>query len=115
MVFVAKTRFGVWSILTVKCMKRVAQKLCRMILLHLGLILFRFHCGKSPKPHHFHDFQIFGRVHDCQNQLILLEDTQNTSKNERKYQMCSTTSILGDLKILSIQKIIVGKDEAGKS
>ena len=58
---IKKSRFrfwGVWgTILTVNVHKRVAQKLLRIVLLHCGLVTFRFRFGKNAKSHHFHDFQ----------------------------------------------------------
>ena len=61
---------GVWgAIFIVILWKRAAQKLRRIILLHLGLVTFRFHYGRPLTPY-MHDFQIFGRVHDSPNQLF---------------------------------------------
>ena len=44
-------RFGVWGVFfIVNCLKRVAQSLRRIILLHFGLVTFRIHFGKTRKP-----------------------------------------------------------------
>ena len=54
---------GIWdlggggSTFIVNCNKRVAQKLCRIVLLHFGLVTIRFHCRKLGKVF---IFMIFG-------------------------------------------------------
>ncbi len=59
---------GVWGAISiVNMMKRIAQKLRRIILLHFGLVTFRFHYLENPKTHNFHDFSIFGRGSQPQN------------------------------------------------
>ena len=41
---------GVWgAIFTIIFKKRVARKLCRIILLHLGQVTFNFHFQKNKK------------------------------------------------------------------
>ena len=50
--------------------KRVAEKLRRIILLHLGLITCRFHFGKNRTPLIFMVLEPSGCVHDLQNQLF---------------------------------------------
>ena len=49
----------------------MTQKLRRIILLHFGLITFRFHFGKIRQVIIFIMF-VFGRVHDSQNQSRIL-------------------------------------------
>ena len=51
--------------------KRGAQKLHRIILLHFGLVTFRFHLGTLRKVIIFMIFGPRGHVHDSQNQLFL--------------------------------------------
>ena len=67
------------AILTVNFEKRVARKLRRIILLHLRLITFGFHFGKTRKPFICMIFGLFGYVRDSQNQFLALE-TPNDSK-----------------------------------
>ena len=62
-------------ILTVNFSKRVAQNLRRIVLLWTS----NFTLGKQ-QNHYFHDFEIFGRVHDSQNQLFLILETPNGPK-----------------------------------
>ena len=68
--------WGLGAIFTVNSNKIFAQKLRIIILLHFWTSDFSIALWENPKAHHFHDFQIFGRVHDSQNQLILLLDTK---------------------------------------
>ena len=39
-----------WAIFMVSLIERIAQRLRRIILLHFGLVIFRFHYWKNPKP-----------------------------------------------------------------
>ena len=50
---------GVWgTIFIINCSKRIAQKLRRIILLHFGLFIFRFHLGEARKPFIFMIFDL---------------------------------------------------------
>ena len=60
--------WGLGAMFIVNIMKRIAQKLLRIILLHLGLVTFRFHYLENPKAHHFRNFSIRGRGSKPQNQ-----------------------------------------------
>ena len=60
--------------------KRVAQKLCIIVLLRLGLVTFGFHFGEIRKVFIFMIFGPSGHVHLPQNQLFLILDTPNYSK-----------------------------------
>ena len=62
---------GVWGvILILNFNKRVAQKLRRIILLHLGLVTSRFHSGKTRTVIIFMIFGASEHVHVFQNQSI---------------------------------------------
>ena len=60
--------------------KRLARKLCRIILLYFGLITFRFHFRKTRKPFIVMDFEPSGHDHGPQNLLYLTLDRPNYSK-----------------------------------
>ena len=63
---------GVWGAkFIVNVVKSVAPKLRIIILLHLGLVAFRFHFPKTRKILIFMIFGLGGRVHRPQNQLFL--------------------------------------------
>ena len=51
------------------CLKRVARKLHRIILLHFRLVTFRTHFRKTRKPFMSMVFGTGGPDHDSQNQL----------------------------------------------
>ena len=75
----------VWeAILIINFKKRGARKFCRMILLHVELVTFRSHFGKNRKPFMFMFFGLGGRVQDSQNQLCLILDKPNDSKNNQE-------------------------------
>ena len=83
-----KMRFGglggFWVIFVVNIIKRIAQKLRRIILLHFGTSNFSISFWENSQTHHFHDFGICGRVYDSQNQLLCFgrhQDTPNSSNN----------------------------------
>ena len=59
--------------------KRLARKLRRIMLLHFGLVTFRFHFGETRKPIISMVFGPSGRDHDAQNQLLSTLDTPNDS------------------------------------
>ena len=79
----------------VKIDKRLAGKLGRIILLHLGLVTFRCNHWKHFQTPHFHDFLIFGRVLKPQNQYDLYLETQYTSNKPRKSQIVFKTYVFG--------------------
>ena len=63
----------VWeSISIVNVKKRVARKLHQIILLHFGLVSFRFHFGETRQPIISMAFGPSGRVHDSQHQLFFI-------------------------------------------
>ena len=105
----AKSGFGVWgvwgTICTVNFIERMAQKLCRIILLHLGLITFRFHFGKTRKP-----IMIFGlgrRVRDSQSQQSLTLDTPDDSKQFKKIPIHFENYYFWNLKILGLYLFVL--------
>ena len=53
-------------------------------LLYFGLISFRFHSG-NPKTHRCHDYRIWGRVHDSQNDFVELWIHGSTLNNSRNH------------------------------
>ena len=69
---------GVMSIVNLK--KRLAQKVRRIILLHLGRVTFRIHFGKARKVITFMLFGLGGRVHDSPNQYYLSLEIPGYSK-----------------------------------
>ena len=72
-----------WAIFTVNIIRRLTQKLRRIILLQF--VTFRIHLRKDrKKTHHFHDFRISGRAHDSQNQYSLSVETPRYSKYFKK-------------------------------
>ena len=81
---IEKSGFEVWgcpgSHCYCKSKKRVARKLRRIILLHFGLVTFRFHFGKTRKVSMFMIFGSNGHVHDSQNQLFLIWETSSLAK-----------------------------------
>ena len=72
---------GVWGAIFIVIFKKsVAQKLCRIILLHFGVVTFRIPFGKTRTPFIFMVFGPSGRDHDSQNQLCLITETPNDSR-----------------------------------
>ena len=66
----------VWGvILIVNCIKRLAEKLRRIILVHFGLITFGINFRKTRKLIIVMVFGPGGRDHDFQNQLYLILGT----------------------------------------
>ena len=57
---------GVIYILNI--IKRIARKLCIIILLYFRTSHFSISLWENPNTPHFHDFGISGRVHDSRNQ-----------------------------------------------
>ena len=75
---------GVWGvILTVNIIKRIAQKLRRIILLHFGLVTFRFHYWETRKPITFIFFGPGGRDNESQYQFFSTLETPGYSKQFR--------------------------------
>ena len=96
---------GVWgAILAESCKKRVARKLCRIILLHFGLVTSRIRFGKTRKPIIFMVFGTSGRDHDSQNQLYLILGTPNDSnKFKEDPETFLKNSISGNLTFSEIE------------
>ena len=92
---------GVWGpIFTVNCKRRVARKLCRIILLHLGLITSNFHFLKRKNVLISTNSGPRGRDPDSQNQLCLTLETPNyfnKCKNSQNYFRKSYVWKLSDL------------------
>ena len=97
--------FGVWvvwgAMFLVNFVKNVAPKLCRIILLHVGLVTFRFHFGKARKPIMF---MVFGFLDvsmtpktnitlETQNISKYLQMTQEHPKSFLKHNVFRNTSI----------------------
>ena len=60
---------GLWGgIVLVTIIQRIAQKLCRVVLLHFGIVPFRIHFGRDRKPIIFIIFGPIGHDHDSKNQ-----------------------------------------------
>ena len=79
--------FRIWGLVgsggpfvTVNLIKRLAQKLCRMVLSHFGLIIFRVHLGRTRKPLFLMVFGPSGCDHDSPNQLFSTSETPRYSK-----------------------------------
>ena len=69
------------AIFIVTFKKRMSRQLRRMTLIHLGLLTFRFHFGKTRQVIFFMIFGPGGRDHDSQNQLLWITlETQIYSK-----------------------------------
>ena len=62
--------------------KRIAQKLRRIVLLYFGLVAFRFHFGRTRNPLIFIVFGPIGRDQVSQSQYFLSrhQDTPNTTR-----------------------------------
>ena len=71
---------GLGAIFTVNIIKRLAQKLLRIIRPHFGLVTFKIHFRKTRKPIMFMVFGLGGRDHDSQNQYYLSWDAPEYSK-----------------------------------
>ena len=80
--------WGLGSIFTVIVGKRVARKLCRIILLYFGPITFRFHFGISPKTHHVHDFSDSWTCPCFPKPIVLALETQDRSRLIFKNMIC---------------------------
>ena len=66
--------------------KRVARKLHRIILLHFGLVTFRFHSGRTLKPLMFMISDLVDVSMTHNTNVIHLRRHQDTSNNLRKSQ-----------------------------
>ena len=76
------------TICVVDFKKRVARKIRRIILLHLGLVTFQFHFPKIRVVFIFMIFGSGGRVHGPQKTIMLdLGDTKVLRKGHGKYQI----------------------------
>ena len=64
--------------------KRIAQKLRIIILLHFGLVTFRFHFGETRKVIISMIFGTSGRDHGPQTQLFLTLVTPNGLRKAEK-------------------------------
>ena len=71
---------GLGVIFNVNIIKRLTQKLHRMILLHVGLVTFRIHFRETRKPFIVMVFGPSRRDHDSQNQYYWSLETPNDSK-----------------------------------
>ena len=71
-------------------------------MLHFGPDTVRFHFGKTPQPQ-FHDFRIFGRVLDSQNQFFL--GPPNDPKYVKKKLIRSQKHYFGISQMLEHQTI----------
>ena len=67
------------------------QKLQRTILLHFGLVTFRFHFGKNRKPLILMVFGPSGRDHALLNQFCLTGPTKLLKKKTRRTEYVSKT------------------------
>ena len=105
---------GVWGGLgSYVYFKFSAQKLKGTILLHFGLLFFRFHCGTTWKLCMFMVFGFFPRAHGLQNQLFLKwkhQDTPHTSRKTPNPFLKHNTP--GNIKNLEIHVFENGKDGA---
>ena len=77
---------GLGAISVVNIIKRLAQKLHRIILFHFEFVTFRIHFRKIRKPITFMVFRSSGHDHDSQNQLFLIVEAPRYFKNPRKSQ-----------------------------
>ena len=69
----------------VNIIKRIAQKLRRIILLRFGQVTFRIHFGKAPKPFIFMIVGLGGRVRDSQNQYYFSLENREAPNNSRNF------------------------------
>ena len=78
-----KCNFGFWGglgiIFIVNLIQRLARKLPIIILLHLGLVTFKFHFGKTQTVSIVMFFGLGGCVHDSQNQHYLSSKHQDAA------------------------------------
>ena len=94
---------GLGAILIVNFDKRVAKKLCIIILLHFELISFRFHFGKTWQVIilmilGFLDVSITPKANSC-----WLRINQMTQKNSRKKSESPAKNMFRNLKVLEIE------------
>ena len=97
---------GSGVIFTVNIIERLAQKLRRSILLHSGLITFRFNFGKPGRPH----FSWFSDLVDVSmtpktNYFLFLEAPNDFKTNKKNTKWFSENTILGNLEILDIDNL----------
>ena len=98
---------GLGVILIVNIMERIAAKLCRTILLHLGLITFRTHYWKTRKPLICMVLGPGGRDNDSQNQLLLFNFGYTKvlkTKTAKNTESLLGDSVSGNYRILEIAK-----------
>ena len=96
---------GVWrTSFTVDFIRRVARKLCRVVLAHFGPDPFRFHFGKPGKSR-FSSFSDLVDVSTPPNTSYLsnFEDTRMTPRNSRKNESFLEKIMCGHLNILDIE------------
>ena len=82
---------------TVNIITRLAQKLLRNILLHLGLETFKICLRKTRKPIIVIVFGPSGRD-DAQNQLYLILETLRYFEKYQKYPIISENVLAGNIK-----------------
>ena len=78
---------GLEVISFVNIMKRIAQKLRKTILLHFGLVTFRFHYWKTRKVIICMVSGPGGRDHDSPNQLFLIVEAPRLFKRIQEKQI----------------------------
>ena len=76
------------AIFTLNFNKRVAQKLRRIILLHIGPVIFNFHFPKAEN----HNFELVDMSMTPQKPLFLTLGPPNYCRKSRKYQICFAKS-----------------------
>ena len=80
-----REKIGIWGlgglgVIFTNIIGRIARELRRIILFHLGLVTFRFHHWKTPKPLIFMVLGTGGGDHDSRNQYVLSLETPGHSK-----------------------------------
>ena len=100
-----------WAFCMVNIMKRIAQKLRRIILLHLGLVTFRCHYGRTRKPLMFMIWGFLNVSTTPKTNIIYLWRHQNTLNNSRKNTESILENLCGKVKISELQLFeLFGKD-----
>ena len=96
-------------------MKSIAGKLRRNILLHFGLVTFRFHYGRDRKPVIFMISGFSGVSLTPQTNTIYLWRHQDTSNNPKKPESFLTHIMLENINILEIDNVgSCGKERGRK-
>ena len=76
---------GVWRIIFIAdSIKRITQKLRRIILLHLGLITFRIHFRKTRKPRMCMFFSLADVTMTPKTKICVILDTPSYHKRDKK-------------------------------